>query len=87
MTIRKIEGSYIETSIDDELVLIQIDRGSFHALKGTGLAIWEMIDGTRHRDAIVDVLTSRFDVPRERCEADVDRFLGQVVQAGFVAGT
>lgn len=83
--IRKLDGSYIETRIDGEAVLVQLDRGSFHGMKSTGLAIWELIDGTRDKDAIVTELTGRFDVSTAQCDAEVTRFLGEIKKAGFVA--
>lgn len=83
--IRKIADSFVETRIDGEAVLVNVDRGHFHALKGTGLATWELIDGTRDRAAIVAELTRQFDVAPDRCDAEVGRFLDQVSKAGFVA--
>lgn len=83
--IRKLPTSFVETEIDGEVVLLSIDRGTFHGLKDTGLAIWELIDGTRDRKTIVDILQARFDVAPERCEAEVGQFLDQVSKAGLVA--
>lgn len=83
--IRKLEGRYVESRIDGEAVLVQLDNGTFHALKGSGLAIWDLIDGTRDGAAIVTALMGIFDVSRERCETDVDRFLRRMAEAGFVA--
>lgn len=83
--IRKIPGRCVETSIDDELVLMQLDRGSFHGLKSTGLAIWKLIDGTRDRPGIVAALVAQFDVSPEQCDAEVGRFLDQVHKAGLIS--
>jgi len=83
--IRKLEGRFVESRIDGEAVLMQIDRGSFHGLKKSGLAIWELIDGQRDRAAIISALMARYDVSRERCESDVDRFLERMREAGLVA--
>lgn len=82
--IRKIPDSFIETRIDDELVLVQVDRGTFHSLKSSGLAIWDLIDGTRDRPAIVAALAREFDVAPEQCDAEVLRFLDQLHKAGLV---
>lgn len=81
----KIPDSFIETRIDDELVLVQVDRGTFHSLKTSGLAIWDLIDGTRDKSAIVEALAREFDVAREQCDAEVQRFLDQLHKAGLIA--
>lgn len=82
--IRKVDGSFVETRIDDELILVHVDRGTFHALKSSGLAIWELIDGIRDRAAIVAALRGQFDVSAAQCEAEVGRFLDQLDKAGFI---
>lgn len=77
-------ASVIETRLDDELVLAQIDNGTFHSLRSTGLAIWELIDGSRDAESIIDLLAARYGIARERCAADVGRFLDQIAAAGLI---
>ena len=84
MFAKKAIDSFVETRIDDELVLMNIDTGSFHALKGTGLAIWQLLDGGDGRTDIIAALTKRYDISAEQCGADVDQFLSDIEAAGFV---
>jgi len=83
--LRKIEGTYVESPLDDELVLLNTATGQFNALKTTGLAIWTLIDGTRDLDAIKDEVAQRFDVDRDQCGHDVEAFVDSLQKAGFVA--
>jgi pyrroloquinoline quinone biosynthesis protein D len=80
----KATAQFAETSIDDELVLMNIDTGSFHALKGTGLAIWNLIDGARTNQAITRELAARYAVDQQQCEAELATFVGQLTKAGFL---
>jgi pyrroloquinoline quinone biosynthesis protein D len=80
----KATAKFAETTIDDEVVLMNIDSGSFHALKGTGLAIWKLIDGERSTDAIMQELVARYTVKPEQCAAEVATFTAQLTKAGFI---
>jgi Coenzyme PQQ synthesis protein D (PqqD) len=80
----KVIGQFAETSLDDELVLMNLDTGSFYALKGTGLAIWTMIDGVQSNDAITSALAARYAVDPAQCEAELAAFAGQLTDAGFL---
>jgi len=82
--IRKASDRLAETALDDEVVLMNIDTGHFHALKGTGLAVWHLLDGTRDQAAICAALCASFAVDEERCQTEVAAFLHQMVEAGFV---
>jgi PqqD family protein of HPr-rel-A system len=82
--IRKIATRFAETQLDDELVLMNVDTGSFHTLKGTGLAIWQLLDDTGDQAAICTRLREQYDVDEQTCAAEVSRFIDQMVEAGFV---
>lgn len=82
-TIDKRTTAFIETQVDDEIVIVGLDEGRFYSLKDTGLAIWQMIDGTRTRDMILSELEERFDAPADVLARDLDGFLDEIVAAGF----
>lgn len=82
--IRKATSCFAETALDDEVVLMNTQSGEFFALKGTGRTIWDLIDGNRDESEICAVLTERFEVAPEQCQADVATFVAQLTQAGFV---
>jgi len=77
--------SFSETAIDDEVVLLNLDDGTFFSLTGTAAAIWSLIDGTRDRAAILALLASTYDEAPETIGPELDAFLAQLMAAGFVA--
>lgn len=81
------EARFSETRIDDEYVIMLLDTGEFLSLAGTAGAIWERIDGTRDRDALVADLTSDFAAPATQIAADVDEFLASLRESGLIAGS
>jgi pyrroloquinoline quinone biosynthesis protein D len=85
MHLRKIPDRFSETRIDDEIVVMQLDSGVFFSLTGTAAAIWELIDGTRDRSAVLAMLARQFDGGATGIASEVDTFLAQLAEAGLVA--
>jgi Coenzyme PQQ synthesis protein D (PqqD) len=82
----KCPEAYSETAIDGEIVLLSLARGTFYSLTGTAAAIWPLIDGTRSRNAMLEQLAEDHAAAPEAIAADLDAFLAQLTEAGFVAG-
>lgn len=83
--ITKLAGQFSETTIDDEVVVMQLDSGSFFSLTGTGRAIWLLIDGTRDRAALLTALAAEFGAAEADIVGDVDHFLASLRGNGFIA--
>lgn len=84
-TITKAQGSFSETAIDDEIVVMHLASGEFFSLTGTGRTLWLLIDGTRTRDAIVAAAAAQYGVEAADIAADTDAFLAKLGAAGFLA--
>ena len=76
---------FIESEIDDEAVLMDLDSGDFFSLAGPAHAIWLLIDGTRDRDAIAASLARDYDAAVAELGSDVDRFVDELTELGFLA--
>ena len=46
-TPRKIADSFVETEIDDEVVVLRLADGDIFSLVGTSLEVWKSIDGQK----------------------------------------
>lgn len=82
--LEKCADKFIETSIDDETVIMDLDSGSFFALSGSALAIWTAIDGNRGRAAVLAAVCEEYGAPAGDLAGDVDAFLGELAGAGLV---
>jgi Coenzyme PQQ synthesis protein D (PqqD) len=80
----KCTSAFIETVVDDELVIVSLNEGKFFSLKDTGLAIWGKIDGVRSRAEILAELAEEYDAQPTEIKADMDGFLDELASAGFV---
>ena len=80
----KASDRFSETTIDNETVVMDLDSGDFFSLTGTARAIWQMIDGTRNREAVIAELGSEYALEPEAVAADVIAFLEQLISAGLI---
>jgi len=80
----KANGRFSQTEIDDEVVVMSLESGDFFSLTGTARAIWDLIDGTRDRAAILDQLAQGYGSSAEEIAADFDAFIAQVRAAGLL---
>ncbi len=84
--IAKDPARFVETVIDDEIVVMQLDSGDFFSLSGSARAIWEAIDGTRDEAAICAALAGEFsDADRTVLATDVTGFVARLRAADLLA--
>jgi hypothetical protein len=56
---------------EDELVLLDVEAGTYFALNEVGARVWELCSGGRTMAQILDVISSEFDAPADVIERDV----------------
>ncbi len=83
--IAKADGKFSETTIDDEVVVMHLESGSFFSLTGTGRSIWQLIDGSRDQAALVAELAAEFGEDEAAIAADVEDYLATLRGAGLIA--
>jgi len=86
MTITKKPGKFVETEIDDEVVLMDLESGNFFSLAGTSLAVWKAIDGACTEVQIVSRLAGDYAADADLVAADVAEFLAELRSAGLIEG-
>ena len=52
----------IGTSIDDELVMLSVERDQYYGLRGVGSRVWELIEDPHTFEELVDQVLEEFDV-------------------------
>ena len=84
-TTRVVRNETIPTGeVDGELVALDLDRGQCFGMDEIGSAIWSLAAEPVTLGAIVDQLTDRFEVDRERCLTDVEPFVGDLINEGLL---
>lgn len=84
-SITKLTGNFVETDIDEEIVIMRLDNGEVLSLADTAAAAWRLIDGRRDREGLVAALGAEFDADAQEIAADLDQWLQQMKDAGLVA--
>lgn len=86
-SLAKATGQYTETTIDDEIVVMNLESGDFFSLTGTARAIWQQLDRHQDRDRLVAAIADEFGADPAMVGADVDAFLVQLADAGLLAAS
>ena len=82
----KRSEAFSETAIDGEVVLLNLQDGTFFSLTGTAVLIWQLIDGSRDRAALLTELALTYGADSATMALDLDAFLARLAKAGFLAG-
>jgi hypothetical protein len=67
-----------------EAVILRQEAAEVMGLNAVGSRLLALVDGSRSLSAMVDVLESEFDAPRERLESDALGFARELVEAGVL---
>ncbi len=70
--------------IEGEAVILSLDTKAFRGLNPVGSRVWELIDGRRSVDEIVEVIVREFDVTHEQAARDVQAFVRELLDKGLV---
>ena len=74
----------ISGQIDDEIVMVDIEKGSYFSLNPVATRIWELLEQPLTLDGLCDQLLTEYDVSAEECRADVAEHLTQMQTLGLV---
>jgi coenzyme PQQ biosynthesis protein PqqD len=76
-----VDGFQIET-LDGEIVLLHPNRNIIVHGNQTGALIWQLCDGTRTVDEIVEILSEAYPEARAEIRADVPPIIQTLVSRG-----
>jgi len=76
-------GTVAET-IDDEAVVINLERGVYFSIRGSGLAIWTELLAHTPLEALVAAWQARFPEEAARIEAEIGAFVAGLVAEGLI---
>ena len=73
--------------VDNEMVFFNQNSGKYFATGPVGSEIWEYLSVPRSVSQICDHLLETFEVDRATCEAEVHKFVSDLINGGIVAPT
>lgn len=72
------------TDPGEQGTVLLIVSGTMHQLNMVGGTIWQLADGTRSTDQLVDLLAADYDVERSELEEDVRDFVSDLIERGWL---
>ncbi len=78
------KAGQITADMDGETVMMSLDTSRYYNLGKTGSVIWSLIENPTPAGEIVLNLLKEYDVPRERCEAEVIAFLEDLLKEKLI---
>jgi Coenzyme PQQ synthesis protein D (PqqD) len=83
-TVLERTNDQIDAAVGDELVMLDLDKGTYFVLDDVAAAIWRKLETPVSGSQVCADLQAEYDVPREQCEADVLAFLQKLDARGMV---
>ena len=77
---------FVETEIDGETVVMELETGDFFSLSGSALSIWQLIDGTRDRASLAAAVAAEYQLTESQLASEIDAFVADLKAAKLVEG-
>jgi len=74
----------INQTIDDEVIIVNLDSGNYYSLDKVGADIWQLIENGATRADIVEALTRRYDGERADIEHAADQLVADLEREELV---
>lgn len=62
----------VQSKIDDEVVMMDIESGFYFGLNSVASIIWDLLKDGKTVDELADYLITEYDVSREQCLEETD---------------
>lgn len=80
----KPAAAQVSSKVGDETVILNVETGRYHGLRGTGVRVWELLGGGTTIAEIERALLEEYDVEAETCRADLLELVRDLRSAGLV---
>ncbi len=69
---------------DDETIILNLPKGNYYSLKGTGQLIWSQLEKNINSTDIVRLLSNYYNITTEVANPTIEAFLSQLVQEELI---
>lgn len=78
------KSELLESSVDDETILLSISNSKYYGLDPVAGRIWSLLEEKISIDDIIKVLMIEYDVTRKDCEKDVISFVNSLADEKLI---
>ena len=79
-----ISSRQISSAMGAEQAILQLDSGKYFGLNPVGARVWQLAAEPRKVSEILATLLAEYEVPADRCRADLLALLQKLQAAGLV---
>lgn len=79
-----VSSRQISSAMGAEQAILQLDSGKYFGLNPVGARVWQLAAEPRKVGEILATLLAEYEVPAERCRADLLAVLLQLQAAGLI---
>lgn len=77
----KAKPEVVDTDIGGDRALLHLEKNTYFTLNPTAAEVWTAMAQPQTLDALVTVVTEKFEVSAELCRPDVEELLRAMVEA------
>ena len=74
----------VAANLGDDVVMMDVDRGSYYGLENVAARIWSLVERPMSVRSICDRLLEQYEVPPDRCEEEVTAFIDELLREGIL---
>lgn len=74
----------IDGELDDNQVMMHLDKGKYFGLDSVAKRIWELIEEPKNIGEITAALLEEFEVTPEQCNEEVQSFLDKAIEFDII---
>lgn len=79
-----LSSRQISCGLGTEAAILQMDSGKYYGLNPVGARVWQLAAEPRQVAEILATLLAEYEVPAERCRADLLALLQKLRAAGLI---
>lgn len=76
--------STISSQLDDDLVMVDIEKGKYFSLNSVATRIWELLDTPSTIQEVCEKLIEEYEISLEQCQIEVENHISEMVELGLV---
>ncbi len=84
-TVISRNSSVLFSDLDDKILMMSIDKGTYYSLDEVGTRIWGLIENPASVEELCEVLLTEFEVEPETCRQDVLNFMSEMSELEVIS--
>jgi hypothetical protein len=74
----------ISSKLQEERVILDIEKGKYFSLNPVATLIWEILEQALTIESLCDQLIEEYDVESEKCKLETTAYIQEMVKLGLI---